>query len=147
MRGRSGYILGSTLRLRYSSQYEMRGQISHQGGIPGPYNVAAVGSRSRIRRIAAGCRIALRQPAARPPQPAAALPGSQPGHVAGAVVTEAGRAAVARQRKRHASDMTALARPLVSAVLVATAALLRLSSKGPQTAFPNLRIIFIPVAI
>jgi hypothetical protein len=25
---RSGYILESTLRLRYSSQYEMRGQIS-----------------------------------------------------------------------------------------------------------------------
>ena len=35
VRGRSGYILGSTLRLRYSSQYEMRGQISQSGGNSG----------------------------------------------------------------------------------------------------------------
>ena len=33
--GHSGYILGSTLRLRYSSQYEMRGQISQSGGNSG----------------------------------------------------------------------------------------------------------------
>ena len=35
VRGRGGYILESTLRLRYSSQYEMGGQISQSGGNSG----------------------------------------------------------------------------------------------------------------
>ena len=59
LRCRSRYILGSTLRLRYSSQYEMRGQISQSGG-NGGHTVFLVRTKVASRELPySECRVAV----------------------------------------------------------------------------------------